>query len=758
MADREMTHASRVEKLKTMIVKIMNKHFCHVQEQNLIYYIVRNQFGVKTFASLKKTDFMDSYCHLSVALNKIKRVKASADAKPDDPKVEKESGAEMLTFPKVWWHHRGKRTVVRSIFSPNLPLYAPFIHINEYPGFREGFDLKSIDEVNPHDSDIALARMFMEHIHFFVCGGDTQKFNWLTKWMAKRILMPWVKLNSVPVFSGPEGVGKTVGVDVFSHLFGDMVMVTARLNQLMKASFNSETKNKLLLIFEEGFFSGDSEVDSALKHFLTGTSHEVRQKFREPKVAPNFISCMMTTNHNNTDWYLRVSSVGRRWAIFPVMDISKNVLLDAHKSYFSTLTKILENPVAHKAWYKWLLNKHSDAELVAFGNGEDKPAVFDEELARQRAMGLDTVAAFWKQALEAGHHVHPSDDLCSDFNCLNDETFALRGGEGRREGVDYDYVQKEGRVWKVDHAWTSVTTEEQLYDWYSIQHKLKRLNNGPRMKKNQNTVSKDTFLGVSRQLGILGRSRGNMLVKHTEVASIRSKDITWGLTMGLGTVKNASMRFTLVEVYPYNDSYHKFLTKTGLVESQVPPVKELKPYVPRFIPTGNPNADAIYAKFSTRLEETRKRNMGPAKVIEILDDDDDEVEEPPKKRARIEPFIKGESEDLAPQSEASQSEDSQMEKLEMAKRLLEQEYLEKLEQLEADMAAAKAAVTIANIKRDPYAAMRPCDGFILGGSPSEPIDLDDEETVERKPLIPCTPGQELEAPLSPWDLSQDLFG
>jgi hypothetical protein len=116
------------------------------------------------------------------------------------------------------------------------------------------------------------------------------------------------------VLRGPMGTGKTkIGQYMRSILGRHYVLVSDP--RYVTGQFNSHVVGCLLLHADEAFWAGDRKVEGRLKDLVTGDSHFVEFKGREPYPVPNHLRFMVS---GNPDWLAPAGMMERRFATFDV--------------------------------------------------------------------------------------------------------------------------------------------------------------------------------------------------------------------------------------------------------------------------------------------------------------------------------------------------------------------------------------------------------------------------------------------------------
>lgn len=353
---------------------------------------------------------------------------------------------------------------------------------------------------NLNEEERKLVNFFVKHMKFVICsdgegGYDEDKARYLTNWFAAKIRYPWKKLKVVTVFSGHEGNGKSLFVNVMMKIFSPYNFTTASMNQVLKGTFNFQFKDRLFVLLEEGFWAGNHEAGGKFKALITEETLEVEQKFKDRTQIVNSISFCMTTNVTNSGWIVPAGDAARRFAIFNCADIRRSEVGDKkYDTYFTKLAKCLKNEKVNKAIiYKLVYDVEggdapSEQELEAFGEGFNIPKSLHKALSIQKEITADSVTLFWKESLLRGYHLYPVNDWMSSANGNTDaEAKKLRSefNGGRVQGEDYDY-ENDQPIYKPKGSWLEIAIIDQIYSSYCyvVKHKM----------QNKKTMEKIQFI------------------------------------------------------------------------------------------------------------------------------------------------------------------------------------------------------------------------------------------------------------------------
>jgi len=102
-------------------------------------------------------------------------------------------------------------------------------------------------------------------------------------------------------------------------LLGSHYLLTSN-RRYLTGNFNGHLENRLLFVLDEAFWSGDKQAEGILKDLITGKTHLVEHKGKEPYVVSN---CTRIVILGNEDWLVPASHDERRFCVLDVGDKRK---------------------------------------------------------------------------------------------------------------------------------------------------------------------------------------------------------------------------------------------------------------------------------------------------------------------------------------------------------------------------------------------------------------------------------------------------
>jgi hypothetical protein len=162
--------------------------------------------------------------------------------------------------------------------------------------------------IKPKPGDWSL---FRDHLFFNVCSGDPELFHYFMSWWAHKFQYPEKKIGTAIVLKGGEGMGKTT-VAVFFHKLIGPYFKTVSSARYVTGNFNGHMANALILHSEEAFWAGNHADQSKINDIITGHTHQIEFKGREPRQMPSFMDMLIM---GNPDWLIPAGHEARRFAV-----------------------------------------------------------------------------------------------------------------------------------------------------------------------------------------------------------------------------------------------------------------------------------------------------------------------------------------------------------------------------------------------------------------------------------------------------------
>lgn len=237
--------------------------------------------------------------------------------------------------------------------------------------------------------DAVAVRDWLNHLEKNVCQGNTPLAKWLTGYFAHLVQRPAEKPLVALVLRGSKGVGKNALIELgVSDILGAHSLVVTDRRYLI-GNFNGHLENLLLVAFDEAFWSGDKQAEGILKGLITGKSHVIEHKGKEPYVVDNRCRVVII---GNEDWLVPASHDERRFAVFDVGQGRKN-----DRAFFERMRQGMRAGGA-----SLLLRYLLDFDLAGIDVNE-APAT--SGLLDQKTASMDPFHQWWFECLTEGRIV-----------------------------------------------------------------------------------------------------------------------------------------------------------------------------------------------------------------------------------------------------------------------------------------------------------------------------------------------------------------
>lgn len=161
---------------------------------------------------------------------------------------------------------------------------------------------------------ISAARDFLRHIEENVCNGDKRLAHWLLGFYADIFQNPGEKPQVALVYQGLKGTGKTIVSEMVNHLIGRHSILIQDRNAIGD-KFNSILEDKLSVVFDEAFWSGDKQITGMVHGIITSKTRNIMFKGMESHPAKVYDRITIIGNDLKL---VSASAEERRYAVFKV--------------------------------------------------------------------------------------------------------------------------------------------------------------------------------------------------------------------------------------------------------------------------------------------------------------------------------------------------------------------------------------------------------------------------------------------------------
>jgi len=284
--------------------------------------------------------------------------------------IGKKIGKEVYQQIGLWWLQHPKRRQYKGIvFEPG----------QKTPGY---YNLWRDFSVKPKKGDCS---KFLEHIRVNVAQGDEEYFNYIIGWFADIFQNPASKCGTSLVIRGKQGTGKTKIGEVIGSLLGPHYLITSS-SRYVTGQFNSHLSSCILLHADEAFWAGDKAAEGKIKDLITGDSHLIEYKGREPFPVKNYMRLFIT---GNPEWVVHAGMEERRFAVFKMGE--ENI---KNNEYFAAIDEEMDNGGREALLYKLLKFELSKVNLRKIPN--------TSELFNQKLNSLNSLESWSLTIFEEG--------------------------------------------------------------------------------------------------------------------------------------------------------------------------------------------------------------------------------------------------------------------------------------------------------------------------------------------------------------------
>ncbi len=285
---------------------------------------------------------------------------------------------KQIAVSKLWMKSKNRRDYHGIVFAPNQD------NPKVYNVWR-GFAVTSPTTPPTPEGQRALD-LFLAHIRENVCGGNLEWNRWVLAFFAHLIQKPEKKPGVALVLRGRKGVGKNVVTDCIFRLLGDHALLAAN-RRYLSGNFNAHLENKLLLVLDEAFWSGDKASEGILKDLITGSTHQIERKGYDPYPVANLVRVVI---FGNEEWIVPATDDERRFAVFNVSDAKRG-----DREFFGLIKDGMFEHGGDQLLFKYL--SEFDLRGVDVNVAPDTDALMSQ---KEHTLGL--LESWWLASLKSG--------------------------------------------------------------------------------------------------------------------------------------------------------------------------------------------------------------------------------------------------------------------------------------------------------------------------------------------------------------------
>jgi hypothetical protein len=251
----------------------------------------------------------------------------------------KEVNASTPVFD-LWKRSPTRRQYEGLVLSP-ANRYGPEFY-NLWSGFAVNPIPRSAEEAAKEYCPLLLA-----HMRDNLCCGNEEHFQYLLAWCADIVQDAEHKKGVALVLRGNKGTGKSIFLDALRDVIGKAHATKVAHSKQLTGNFNSHLRDKVLVVAEESFWSGDKAADGPLKDLITAKTVTIEAKGKDAVEMDSYVRVAMSTNN---DWAVPATRDERRYFVLDVSDAKAQ-----DTEYFSAIADELE-AVGHQAFLRVLMD------------------------------------------------------------------------------------------------------------------------------------------------------------------------------------------------------------------------------------------------------------------------------------------------------------------------------------------------------------------------------------------------------------------
>ncbi len=238
-------------------------------------------------------------------------------------------------FFNEWLKDEDRRSYKKCYWFPNLEKGDPQ-NFNTFTGFKS----KKIENIN-----MEKVSKFLDHLKLLT-NYEEIATDYLIKYISHMFQKPEELPQTALLFKSYEGVGKDIFTDFLGKLLDTKLVHKEPKIENVVGTFNSSTKNKLVLQLDEVQGKDGHFNKEILKNLITSTHINIRKMRTDAEKFPNFIRLFLFTNNVNP---IDIPADDRRYLVFQCGK-------PKDKEYYVALTKLLLDNDALNSIYTYFMN------------------------------------------------------------------------------------------------------------------------------------------------------------------------------------------------------------------------------------------------------------------------------------------------------------------------------------------------------------------------------------------------------------------
>src|SRR5262249_10735313 len=145
---------------------------------------------------------------------------------------------------------------------------------------------------------------------------------YIINWLAWAVQHPDQQPETVPVFLGKRGTGRSTLGNAMCQIFGNHGLHISSPDHLV-GRFNAHLRQCAFLFADEAYAVADRSAEGRLKRLITDPTITIEGKGRDIITAPNHLHVMIASNE---DWVVPAGEIERR---FVVQEVANDHAQDA---------------------------------------------------------------------------------------------------------------------------------------------------------------------------------------------------------------------------------------------------------------------------------------------------------------------------------------------------------------------------------------------------------------------------------------------
>lgn len=231
------------------------------------------------------------------------------------------------------------------------------------------------------------------HLRYSICGGKEEEYEYLLDWFAHLLQYPNEKPEVALVLQGGRGWGKTLVFSEMAKKLGSHAIIIGN-NRLLTGNFNQHMRDKLLMVVEESFWSGNHAHRGVLQHLISDEVTTFEKKGIDAGVGLSYLRVVMISNE---EWVVPAAGDERRYFLPTLTSAAAQADRegDGKKGkFFPRLLNELHNGGIEAFAYDMSRRKINTSRV--------RDVVQTERLVQQKLLSLDWIDRWFLECLENG--------------------------------------------------------------------------------------------------------------------------------------------------------------------------------------------------------------------------------------------------------------------------------------------------------------------------------------------------------------------